>query len=147
VARTDARGPMGMQEALDRCMLFKQAGADILFVDGPQSLEELELIGRELPGPLLANMSETGLTPLRSAQELQQMGFAIALFPSSTVRLTIKAVDDFLTDLKKQETHVPGSTRWHRLSRQTTHWDSIKSVALSKRCYRKRNNPSLGSLR
>ena len=90
-----------MQEALDRCMLFKQAGADILFVDGPQSLEELELIGRELSGPLLANMSETGLTPLRSAQELQQMGFAIALFPSSTVRLTIKAVDDFLTDLKK----------------------------------------------
>lgn len=101
VARTDARGPMGMQEALDRCHLFKQAGADILFVDGPQSIEELELIGKELPGPLLANMSETGLTPLRSAKELQQMGFAIALFPSSTVRLTIKAVDDFLTDLKK----------------------------------------------
>lgn len=100
VARTDARGPLGMQEALDRCLLFKQAGADILFVDGPQSLEELELIGRELPGPLLANMSETGLTPLRSAQELQQMGFAIALFPSSTVRLTIKVVDDFLHDLK-----------------------------------------------
>jgi 2-methylisocitrate lyase-like PEP mutase family enzyme len=101
VARTDARGPMGMQEALDRCLLFKQAGADILFVDGPQSIEELELIGKNLPGPLLANMSETGLTPLRSAQELQEMGFAIALFPSSTVRLTIKAVDDFLIDLKK----------------------------------------------
>lgn len=101
VARTDARGPMGMQEALDRCLLFKQAGADILFVDGPQSIQELELIGKSLPGPLLANMSETGLTPLRSAKELQEMGFAIALFPSSTVRLTIKAVDDFLTDLKK----------------------------------------------
>lgn len=101
VARTDARGPLGMQEALERCQLFKNAGADILFVDGPQSLEELEQVGRELPGPLLANMSETGLTPLRSAKELQQMGFAIALFPSSTVRLTIKAVDDFLSDLKK----------------------------------------------
>ncbi len=101
VARTDSRGPLGMQEALDRCLLFKQAGADILFVDGPQSLEELECIGRELPGPLLANMSETGLTPLRSATELQEMGFAIALFPSSTVRLTIKAVSDFLSDLKK----------------------------------------------
>ena len=47
VARTDARGPMGMQEALDRCMLFKQAGADMLFVDGPQSIEELILIGKE----------------------------------------------------------------------------------------------------
>ena len=101
VARTDARGPMGMQEALDRCMLFKKAGADMLFVDGPQSLDELIQIGRELPGPLIANMSETGLTPLRSASELQDMGFSIALFPSSTVRITIKAVGDFLSDLKK----------------------------------------------
>lgn len=101
IARTDSRGPLGIQEALERCRMFKQAGADILFVDGPQSLDELELIGRELPGPLLANMSETGLTPLRSAAELQTMGFAIALFPSSTIRLTIKAVSDFLLDLKQ----------------------------------------------
>ena len=101
VARTDSRGPMGIQEALDRCLLFKEAGADVLFVDGPQSLKELEQIGRELPGPLLANMSETGLTPLRSAAELQEMGYKIALFPSSTVRLMIKAVGDFLEDLRK----------------------------------------------
>jgi 2-methylisocitrate lyase-like PEP mutase family enzyme len=101
VARTDARGPLGLHEALERCLLFKQAGADVLFVDGPQSLEELEQIGRELPGPLLANMSETGLTPLRSARELQDMGYAIALFPSSTVRLTIKVVGDFLSELKQ----------------------------------------------
>ena len=101
IARTDSRGPLGIQEALERCRVFKQAGADILFVDGPQSLDELELIGRELPGPLLANMSETGLTPLCSAAELQTMGFAIALFPSSTIRLTIKAVSDFLLDLKQ----------------------------------------------
>ncbi len=101
VARTDSRGPMGIKEALERCQVFKDAGADVLFVDGPQSLQELEVIGRELPGPLLANMSETGLTPLQSATELQDMGFAIALFPSSTVRVTIKAVSDFLRDLKK----------------------------------------------
>lgn len=100
VARTDARGPMGMDEAIVRCMAFKEAGADILFVDGPQSSEELEWIGRSLPGPLIANMSETGLTPLHSAQELQQMGFAIALFPSSTVRLTLGVVSAFLADLK-----------------------------------------------
>jgi len=100
VARTDARGPMGMDEAIARCMAFKEVGADILFVDGPQSSEELEWIGRSLPGPLIANMSETGLTPLHSAQELQQMGFAIALFPSSTVRLTLGVVSAFLADLK-----------------------------------------------
>lgn len=100
VARSDARGPHGLDEALERCRLFKAAGADVLFVDGPESIEELEIIGRELPGPLLANMSETGKTPLRSATELQDMGYKIALFPSSTVRLTIKTVYDFLADLK-----------------------------------------------
>lgn len=100
VARTDARGPRGMDEAIARCIAFKEVGADILFVDGPQSSEELEWIGRSLPGPLIANMSETGLTPLHSAQELQQMGFAIALFPSSTVRLTLGVVSAFLADLK-----------------------------------------------
>ena len=100
VARTDARGPMGMNEALERCRAFKDAGADILFVDGPQSTEELELIGRTLPGPLFANMSERGLTPLHSAQELEQMGYAIALFPSSTVRLTIGVLGRFLKDLQ-----------------------------------------------
>ena len=102
VARTDARGPMGMSEALDRCHAFKDAGADVLFVDGPQSTDELELIGRTLPGPLIANMSETGLTPLHSAAELEQMGYAIALFPSSTVRLTIGVLSTFLKDLQEK---------------------------------------------
>jgi 2-methylisocitrate lyase-like PEP mutase family enzyme len=102
VARTDARGPMGMPEALDRCHAFKDAGADVLFVDGPQSTDELELIGRTLPGPLIANMSETGLTPLHSAAELEQMGYAIALFPSSTVRLTIGVLSTFLKDLQEK---------------------------------------------
>ncbi|MGB6104316.1 MAG: isocitrate lyase/PEP mutase family protein [Pusillimonas sp.] len=101
IARTDSRGPHGLEEALDRCRLFKQAGADILFVDGPQSLEELQRIGAELPGPLIANMSESGLTPIISAKELQEMGFGLVLFPSSTVRLTMQVVTDFLGELKQ----------------------------------------------
>ncbi|MDR5881942.1 isocitrate lyase/phosphoenolpyruvate mutase family protein [Caballeronia sp. LZ032] len=102
IARTDARGPHGLDEALERCRMFRDAGADVVFVDGPQSLEELEIIGRELAGgPLVANMSESGLTPLLSAAELQELGFAIALFPSSTVRLTVRIVEDFLADLKQ----------------------------------------------
>jgi len=100
IARTDSAGPHGLDEALERCRRSKDAGADVLFVDGPRE-GELERIGRELSGPLLANMSETGKTPLFSAAELKQMGFAIALFPSSTVRLTIKAVAEFLSDLKQ----------------------------------------------
>ena len=100
VARTDARGPHGLDEALERCRRFKDAGADVLFVDGPESVEELERIGRELSGPLLANMSETGKTPLLSAEELAELGYKIALFPSSTVRICIRAVNDFLADLR-----------------------------------------------
>ncbi len=100
VARTDARGPHGLDEALERCRLFKDAGADVLFVDGPESVEELERIGRELSGPLLANMSETGKTPLLSAEELAGLGYKIALFPSSTVRICIRAVNEFLADLR-----------------------------------------------
>jgi 2-methylisocitrate lyase-like PEP mutase family enzyme len=100
IARTDSAAPHGLDEAISRCLAFKDAGADVLFVDGPRE-GELERIGKELPGPLLANMSETGKTPLYSANELQQMGFAIALFPSSTVRITIKAVSSFLSDLRR----------------------------------------------
>lgn len=100
IARTDSAAVHGLDEAISRCLAFKEAGADVLFVDGPRE-GEIERVGKELPGPLLANMSETGKTPLFSAIELQQMGFAIALFPSSTVRLTIKAVSSFLADLKR----------------------------------------------
>jgi len=100
VARTDARGPLGLPEALRRCHLYKDAGADVLFVDGPQSRDELAEIGQQLPGPLLANMSETGKTPLLAASELERLGYKIALFPSSTVRLTIKTITSFLQDLR-----------------------------------------------
>lgn len=101
IARTDSRGPLGLDEAIVRCKMFRDAGADILFVDGPESDTELERIGQTVDAPLLANMSETGKTPLHSAEELETLGYKIALFPSSTVRLAIKAVGDFLADLKQ----------------------------------------------
>jgi 2-methylisocitrate lyase-like PEP mutase family enzyme len=100
IARTDARGPHGLEEALERCLAFKRVGADILFVDGPVSTEELRTIG-QLPGPVMANMSESGKTPLHSAAELAAMGYAIALFPSSTIRVALAAVRDFLAELKR----------------------------------------------
>jgi len=115
IARTDSAAPLGLDEALARCVAFKDAGADVLFVDGPRE-GELERVGRELPGPLLANMSETGKTPLYSATELQEMGFAIALFPSSTVRLTIRTVSSFLSDLKRTGDSRPWVDRMASLS-------------------------------
>lgn len=108
IARTDARGPHGLDEALERCRMFHDAGADVVFVDGPHSRDELVRIGRESPGKIMANMSETGKTPLLPASALQELGFDIVIFPSSTVRLGVRIVTDFLADLKE----TGDSTAW-----------------------------------
>lgn len=100
VARTDARGPHGLDEAIRRCRRFREAGADVLFVDGPESLDELKRITAELEGPLLVNMSESGKTPILPVTELQALGYKIAIFPSSTVRLCVGVIADFLAELK-----------------------------------------------
>jgi 2-methylisocitrate lyase-like PEP mutase family enzyme len=100
VARTDARQPLGIEAALRRCRLFRDAGADIIFVDGPESREELAQIASAIDAPLIANMSESGKTPILSASELSALGFKIALFPSSTFRLCLRHVSDFLADLR-----------------------------------------------
>lgn len=99
VARTDARGPHGLDEAIERCRLFKSAGADMLFVDGPESIEELKRIAVELTGPIVANMSETGKTPLLPAHELATMGYNVVLFPSSLARVNLKGSAEFLAEL------------------------------------------------
>lgn len=129
VARTDSRGPHGLDDALDRCHAFKEAGADILFVDGPQSREELDIIGAQLPGPLLANMSESGLTPILSAQELYEIGFAIVMFPSTTVRLMTKVVNDFLAELKQTGDSRPWIDRMATLDETNAalHMDAIRA--------------------
>jgi len=73
--RTDALETHGMDEALRRARLYKEAGADVLFVEGPRTLEELRIIGKELPPPLAVNLIEGGRTPMPSLEELKQLGF------------------------------------------------------------------------
>lgn len=102
IARTDSRDPHGLDEALERCRLFKREGADVVFVDGPTSTEELRIIGREMPGPTMANMSESGKTPLHTADELGAMGFGIVIFPSSLARITLAAARGFLEELRRK---------------------------------------------
>lgn len=101
VARTDARSPLGFDAAIDRLRAYKEAGADILFMDAPYSREEMEHTAKVLAGPKIANMSETGKTPLFSARELHDMGYKIALFPSSMVRIFMRSATLFLDDLKR----------------------------------------------
>jgi 2,3-dimethylmalate lyase len=83
VARTDARTAEGLDEALRRGEAFAQAGADILFIESPESVAEMERIGRAFDLPLVANMVEGGRTPLLGRQELEAIGFRLAIFPAS----------------------------------------------------------------
>lgn len=81
VARTDARAGHGIDEALRRAEAFANAGADILFIEAPESMEEMERIGRSFDLPLLVNMVDGGKTPILGREELERLGFSIAIFP------------------------------------------------------------------
>ena len=83
IARTDARTTLGLDEALRRAELYLKAGADVLFVESPESVDEMRAIGERFQGvPLLANMVEGGRTPLLSKAELEEIGYKIAIFPA-----------------------------------------------------------------
>jgi len=83
IARTDARTSLGLDEALRRGEAFLKAGADILFIESPESEEEMARIGRTFDVPLVANMVEGGRTPVLDKKELEGLGFKIAIFPTS----------------------------------------------------------------
>ena len=82
IARTDARTTHGLDEALRRAEAYAKAGADLLFVESPESVEEMERIGRSFDLPLVANMVEGGRTPVLSAADLERIGYKLAIFPA-----------------------------------------------------------------
>ena len=104
VARTDARQPLGLDAAIERCHAYKEAGADALFVEAPLSVAELEQIAAELPGPLVANMIERGATPHLSRSELEQLGFSLIVCPLAALFAAAQAVSEVLTELRERET-------------------------------------------
>lgn len=104
IARTDAREAIGFEEAIKRAKAYETAGADIIFVEAPQSIEEMKTVAKEIKVPLLANMVERGKTPLLNAQELHEIGYTLVIFPVSTIYCTTKAVQDMLKQLKIEET-------------------------------------------
>jgi 2-methylisocitrate lyase-like PEP mutase family enzyme len=104
VARTDARQPLGTDEAIARCLAYKEAGADALFVEAPQSIAELEQIARELPPPLVANMIERGVTPHLSRTELKELGYQLIVCPLAALYAATKAATRVLSELKEKET-------------------------------------------
>ena len=83
IARTDARTEHGLDDALRRGEAYAQAGADMLFIESPETVEEMERIGRSFDLPLVANMVEGGRTPALSRSDLEAIGFKVAIFPTS----------------------------------------------------------------
>jgi methylisocitrate lyase len=104
VARTDARQPLGLDAAIERCLAYKEAGADALFVEAPESEDELAEIARRLPGPLVANMIERGRTPHLSREELKGLGFQLIVCPLAALYSAAKAVTEVLAELKREGT-------------------------------------------
>ena len=100
IARTDARSVEGLDEALKRARLYAQAGADMIFVESPQSIDELRIISNDLSHtPLLVNMVEGGKTPALPFEELQEMGFKIVLYPTCGIRAVAKTLQDLARHL------------------------------------------------
>lgn len=96
IARTDAREPLGLDEAIRRVNLYAEAGADVCFIEAPLSVEELERIPREVPYPLLVNMLWGGKTPILSVRELEQMGYKIVVCPIESLLVSAYAVRELI---------------------------------------------------
>lgn len=104
VARTDARQPLGLEAAIERCIAYKEAGADALFVEAPQSIEELARIAEALPAPLVANMIEHGVTPHLSHAQLRELGFQLIVCPLAALFSAALAMQTVLTELREKGT-------------------------------------------
>ena len=105
IARTDARGVNGFDDAIERARAFAKLGIDAIFVEAPQSEEELAEIPRRIPDvPLLVNVFKGGKTPMLPMQRLEQMGYRIAIYPSETQRAAIHAMRTTLATLKREGT-------------------------------------------
>ena len=143
IARTDARGVHGFDDAIARARSFAKLGVDAIFVEAPQSEQELAEIPLRIPDvPLLVNVFKGGKTPMLPIKRLQQMGYRIAIYPSETQRAAIHAmrmalatlkrdgttesIDEALTTFKERD-RVVGLDDWQKIERQYLVVDPSKS--------------------
>jgi 2-methylisocitrate lyase-like PEP mutase family enzyme len=101
VARTDARQAVDLDDAVTRALAYREAGADALFIEAPQSLQELREIGHRLPPPLVANMVEGGVTPQLPAAELAALGFQLIVHPLSGLLAAAKSLQEVYATLRR----------------------------------------------
>ena len=123
IARTDARGVEGLSEAIDRAQEYQEAGADILFIEAPHSIDEMKLIRKSFGEdiPLLANMVEGGKTPIKTLNDLKSLGFNIVIFPGGAVRAATFQLQQYYAGLIENGSTLEFSDSMHN-------FDSLNSV-------------------
>ena len=104
VARTDSLAQFGVGEAIERGKEYKRIGADVIFIEAPKTIDEMELISKEIKAPLLANMIEEGITPNLTADQLRKMGYRMVVFPLSALYSATFAIKQTFQLLKKTGT-------------------------------------------
>ena len=100
IARTDSRGVSGFADTVRRANLYRAAGADAIFPEALETPEEFAAFAKEVPGPLLANMTEFGKSPLLDAATLVGLGYRLILYPVTTLRVALKAAEAVLAEIK-----------------------------------------------
>ncbi len=131
IARTDARAVAGLDEALTRANAALQAGADMAFVEAPQTMQELADVPKRVAGPCLLNVVRGGKTPEIDLQQAQRMGYRLAIVPGLLLKAVISACDDVLAEL--QATHVHPAPRQDMTVRDAFNrvgaeeWDALRT--------------------
>lgn len=135
IARTDAVAVEGFDRAIERVLLYREAGADVLFVEAPKAQEELakivKLVGRATP--LMANMVEGGKTPMLSASKLEELGFALVIFPGGIVRTLAKTAADYYASLAAHGSTQPFRGRMYDFAALNDVIGAPQLIALGKR--------------
>ncbi len=107
VIRTDARAVAGFDEALERCLAYQEAGADVIFFEAPESEAEMETIAKRVRAPLLVNLVEGGKTPFLPRSRLEALGFKIAIYPATLLTTAAKAMQRQLGHLAREDAFGP----------------------------------------
>ena len=134
IARTDANAVYGLEDALRRGRAYREAGADVIFIEAPRSIEELRAIARAFPDvPLLYNWAESGKTPLLPLEEIHALGFKLVIFPVSMLFAATQALLDLLEALKQGQTSLAFAERMVTFSQFTDQIGLPEIQALERR--------------
>ena len=133
IARTDAVAVEGFDRAVARAVSYRDAGADILFIEAPKTRAELQRIAPVVSNvPLMANMVEGGKTPPLNAAELEAIGFSLVIFPGAIVRVLARAADEFYTSLAAKGTSEPFQNRMYDFTTLNEVIGTPEMIALGK---------------